>query len=94
MSPRRPVLPASTDWAQTLWKVPPVPKGATAISFGRVIAQNGELPPPTMDYGSDMKRVLTVLLGVCAVACASTSAAKTEPGPWQSQHRGDEFLGR
>lgn len=29
-----------------------------------------------------MKRVLTVLLGVCAVACTPTSAAKTEPGPW------------
>lgn len=44
-----PVLPASTDWAQTLWKVPPVPKGATAISFGLVITQNGELT--TTDYG-------------------------------------------
>src|SRR5262249_43642301 len=39
-----PVLPASTtDWTQASWKGKPVPKGATAISFGLMIAGNGEL---------------------------------------------------
>jgi peptidoglycan/xylan/chitin deacetylase (PgdA/CDA1 family) len=43
-----PVLPASTGWTQATWRVPPAPKGATAISFGLVIAQNGEIT--TDDY--------------------------------------------
>ena len=45
-----PVLPASpNDWTVAAWKVPPVPKGATAISFGLVIEANGQLD--TADYG-------------------------------------------
>jgi hypothetical protein len=44
-----PVLPASpNDWVTATWKVPPAPKGATAISFGLVITANGELD--TDDY--------------------------------------------
>jgi peptidoglycan/xylan/chitin deacetylase (PgdA/CDA1 family) len=45
-----PAQPASpVDWASTTWTVPPAPKEATAISFGLVIEQNGEIT--TADYG-------------------------------------------
>jgi peptidoglycan/xylan/chitin deacetylase (PgdA/CDA1 family) len=43
-----PVLPASNGWTQATRKVPPAPRGATAISFGLMIAQNGEIT--TDDY--------------------------------------------
>jgi peptidoglycan/xylan/chitin deacetylase (PgdA/CDA1 family) len=43
-----PVLPASNGRTQATWKVPPAPRGATAISFGLMIAQNGEIT--TDDY--------------------------------------------
>jgi hypothetical protein len=44
-----PILSAAKDWTTATWKVPPAPKGATAISFGLVIAGNGEIR--TADYG-------------------------------------------
>ena len=43
------VAPSPADWTLATWKAPPVPKNATAISFGLVISSNGELT--TDDYG-------------------------------------------
>ena len=43
-----PYLPASEDFTQADWTTPPVPDGATALSFGLALLGNGELA--TDDY--------------------------------------------
>lgn len=38
-----PTFPATQEYAEASWTTPPIPKGATAISFGLALQQNGEL---------------------------------------------------
>jgi peptidoglycan/xylan/chitin deacetylase (PgdA/CDA1 family) len=36
-------MPAASEWAQTSWDTPALPRGATAVSFGLAIGSNGTL---------------------------------------------------
>lgn len=38
-----PAVPAASEWAQTSWNTPALPRGATAVSFGLAIGSDGTL---------------------------------------------------
>ena len=43
-----PVFNPATEYTPARWTLPPIPDGVTAISFGLILQQNGELV--TDDY--------------------------------------------
>lgn len=69
-----PYFPPSSRWARALWQTPPVPPGATGLSFGLDLPSVGSLT--TSDYGFHSAPVkagvlafrIIVLLGACALA--------------------------
>ena len=74
-----PYFPASPGWAHARWATPPVPAGATGLSFGLALFSNGSLTTDSYSLAAtppDLARRITVvsLLAVVAAAGLATAA--------------------
>ena len=74
-----PYFPASPGWAHARWATPPVPAGATGLSFGLALFSNGSLTTDSYSLAAtppDVARRITVvsLLAVVAAAGLATAA--------------------
>ena len=74
-----PYFPASPGWAHARWATPPVPAGATGLSFGLALFSNGSLTTDSYSLAAtppNVARRITVvsLLAVVAAAGLATAA--------------------
>ena len=73
-----PYFPASPGWAQARWATPPVPAGATGLSFGLALFSNGSLTTDSYSLAAtppDLARRITVLSLLAVVAAAGLAIA-------------------
>jgi peptidoglycan/xylan/chitin deacetylase (PgdA/CDA1 family) len=67
-----PAIPAATSWKQAAWTTPPVPSGATALSFG--LTANSDATVTTTGYSikpAPSHKALILLIGLAVVALAA-----------------------
>ena len=74
-----PYFPASPGWAHARWATPPVPAGATGLSFGLALFSNGSLTTDSYSFAAtppNVARQITVVtvLAVAAAAGLATAA--------------------
>jgi peptidoglycan/xylan/chitin deacetylase (PgdA/CDA1 family) len=87
-----PNFPASQGWARAAWNTPPVPAGASGISFGLSIFGNGTLVTDDYSFGraAPDSALLFALGGVGATAVLLAAAAVIwrRPGRGSQPHPG------
>jgi peptidoglycan/xylan/chitin deacetylase (PgdA/CDA1 family) len=69
-----PFLPASAGWAEAPWTTPPLPAGASGLSFGLALAHRGWLVTDSYRFGPappDVARELADYLVLAALAAAA-----------------------
>jgi peptidoglycan/xylan/chitin deacetylase (PgdA/CDA1 family) len=73
-----PYFPASPQWAHAQWATPPVPAGATGLSFGLALFSNGSLTTDSYSFAAtppNLARRITDLTLLAVVAATGLAAA-------------------
>ena len=82
-----PYLPASSGWAQARWATPPVPAGASGLSFGLSLFSNGSLTTDSYSFAvtppDAARRIVDWILVAMAAAAALIVAARAARRRWR-----------
>jgi len=82
-----PYLPASSGWAQARWATPPVPAGASGLSFGLSLFSNGSLTTDSYSFAGTppdaARRIVDWILVAMAAAAALIVAARAARRRWR-----------
>ena len=82
-----PYLPASPGWTQARWATPPVPAGASGLSFGLALFSKGSLTTDSYSFAVTPPNVarrivdwvLLAALGAAGLAVAARAARRRRP---------------
>jgi peptidoglycan/xylan/chitin deacetylase (PgdA/CDA1 family) len=63
-----PFYPAATQWTKATWTTPPLPAGASGLSFGLTLSRNGSLVTDDYSIGATPRSVTRGILDVTVLA--------------------------